>query len=116
MQALPAFGHALDQLPAPGDGVFDGRLGAQQQLVAVGVEAGDFVQAEQVPADAGGQCAGHAGGHAAPIGQAPGFFGQRTEHQHRGTEQGDEQIGDEPGFRSEGEARKTMVGGQQGEL
>ncbi|MNF77413.1 hypothetical protein D3C76_1545970 [compost metagenome] len=43
LETLPALGHALHQLQAGGQGVFDGRLGAQQQLVAVGVDGGQLV-------------------------------------------------------------------------
>ncbi|MCY1345570.1 hypothetical protein D9M69_316330 [compost metagenome] len=116
LEALPALGHALHQLQAHGQGVLDGGLGAQQQLLAVGIEGGQLVEAEQEPAEAGGQRAEPAGDQAAPVEQVPAVLRQGAEHQHGGAEQCDEEVGDMPGFRAEGETRQVVARGQQGQL
>ncbi|MCY1293985.1 hypothetical protein D9M70_432630 [compost metagenome] len=116
VEALPALGHALDQLQAHGQGVLDGSLGAQQQLAAVGVEVGDLVLAEEEPAEAGQQRAEHAGGHAAAVEQAPVVVRQGAEHQHRGAEQGDQKIGNVLRLRAESETRQAVARAQRGEL
>ncbi|MNT94685.1 hypothetical protein D3C72_2364250 [compost metagenome] len=80
----------------------------------MGIEGGQLVEAEQEPAEAGGQRAEPAGDQAAPVEQVPAVLRQGAEHQHGGAEQCDEEVGDMPGFRTEGEARQVVAGGQQG--